>query len=57
MLSTDWIINTMNHEVNWYIEYDNKTFSILHKPKYEKYAFRAAQLFADSSVHELSENI
>lgn len=32
----------MSGLTNWYIEYDNKTFAILHSSKYEKYIFKAA---------------
>ena len=33
---------------NWYIEYDNQTFAIMHKPKYEKYIFKAADMFINA---------
>jgi hypothetical protein len=40
----------MSLEVNWYIEYDNKTFSILHSNKYQTYIFKAAGMFGNSEV-------
>ena len=40
----------MSIELNWYIEYDNKTFSILHNSKYERYIFKAAALFSNSEA-------
>lgn len=47
----------MSTEVNWYIEFDNKTFTFLNKPKYDKYIFKAAELFVSAAVCEPSENI
>lgn len=47
----------MKRELNWYIEYDNKTFSILHNPKYDKYIFKAAGLFINSEVYHTTDNI
>jgi hypothetical protein len=47
----------MSTEINWYIEYDNKTFIILNKPKYDKYIFKAAELFVNANICEPSENI
>lgn len=44
-------------EGNWYIEFDNKTFSIVHKPKYEKYVFKAAEHYINAPIIEPSENI
>jgi hypothetical protein len=41
----------MSAEGNWYIEYDNKTFVIIHKPKYDKYVFKAAELFVNASMY------
>ena len=35
---------------NWYIEYDNQTFAIMHKPKYEKYIFKAADRFLGGEI-------
>ena len=36
---------------NWYIEYDNQTFAIMHKPKYEKYIFKAADMFLKGEIN------
>ena len=47
----------MSIELNWYIEYDNKTFSILHNPKYRTYIFKAAFLFAESEMIKPTENV
>ena len=47
----------MNQEINWYIEYDNKTFNIFNKPKYSKYIFKAAELFVNSIPHESPESV
>ena len=46
----------MNPEGNWYIEYDNKTFNIIHKPKYEKYVIKAAEMFVNAAVHEPADS-
>lgn len=40
----------MNNELTWYIEYDNRTFSILNKPKFEKHIYKVAQGFVEAQV-------
>ena len=47
----------MSDELNWYIEYDHRTFSILNKPKFEKYIFKAAELFVNAGQHPSTEQI
>jgi hypothetical protein len=42
---------------NWYIEYDNQTFAIMHKPKYEKYIFKAADMFLKEDINLQAEII